>query len=113
MTTVRSADRVLQAIAVLRQVTEDKIAATLARDRVRLQELLEAELPHLMAIRGQIVHANQWTPEDKERLREVVVAWQGRAEYLQQLLETQLGYLDFMRQVLGLGEAPRQVDQSM
>lgn len=113
MTTLRSADRVLQAIAELRQATEDKIAATLARDQARLQELLEAELPHLMAIRGQIAHAGEWSEEDKGRLREVVLAWQGRAEYLRQLLETQLGYLDFMRQVLGLGEAPRQVDQSM
>src|SRR5579875_2560494 len=112
MTAVRSADRVLQAIEALRQATEDKIAATLARDRVRLQQLLEAELPHLMAVRGQIVHAAEWTPEDKERLREAVTAWQARAEYLKQLLETQLGYLDFMRQVLGLGESPRQVDQS-
>jgi len=108
----RSADDVLAAIERLRQRTEDKIAATLARDPSRLQHLLEEELPDLMAIRGQLAHAAEWTEPDRYRLKTAVALWQARAEYLQTLLETQLGYLAFVREVLGLGETPARVDQA-
>jgi hypothetical protein len=108
----RSADAVLAAVERLRQRTEDKIAATLARDSRRLQSLLEEELPDLMAIRGQLAHAAEWTAKDRERLKAAVSLWQARAEYLQTLLETQLGYLAFVREVLGLGETPTRVDQA-
>ncbi len=100
-------------VATLRSLTEDKIEATLARDPMRLEELLQQESAPLLALRRLVSLADTLPAAAREDLQRDVIRWQERTEYLRHLLETQLGYVDFARFVLGVRDVARRVDESV
>ncbi|MCL6564742.1 MAG: hypothetical protein K6U87_17235, partial [Firmicutes bacterium] len=94
-------DTVSHAVERLIRITEAKIQATVERNPNRLLALLQEELDHLHTL-------DQWqdacltlSPEEKARLKKRVEFWQERGRFLQELLQQQLGYLDFIRSLLG------------
>ncbi len=100
-------------VARLRALTEDKIEATLARDTTRLEQLLVSEAAPLLALRRLAPEAHRLPDLERGELAQAVGRWQERTEYLRQLLETQLGYVDFARFVLGIREVARRIDESV
>jgi len=113
MATQESTVNLLELLAQLRAITEDKIEATLARDPVRLERLLVAEAPPLLAFRRLAPRAAGLPAPAQAALVQAVRQWQQRTQHLQQLLETQLGYVDFARFVLGVRPTAHRVDESV
>lgn len=81
----------------LSRLTESKIAAVIARDPDRLLELLQLEIDPMHALDRFADEVERLTPEERGELRRQIEAWQVRTEYLQQLLQQNLGYIDFLR----------------
>ncbi len=113
METGEATINLLALVTELCAITEDKIEATLARDPVRLQRLLVEEAPPLLAFRRLAPRAAGLSPSTQDALVQAVRHWQERTQHLQSLLETQLGYVDFARFVLGLRPAAHRVDESV
>ena len=100
-------------VATLRALTEDKIEATLARDTIRLEQILVSEGAPLLSL-TQLAPAAHLLPDAvRDQLAHDVARWQERTEYLRHLLETQLGYVDFARFALGIREVARRIDESV
>ncbi len=97
----------------LRALTEDKIEATLARDTIRLEQILVSEAAPLLSLRRLAPSAHMLPGAVRAQLAQDVARWQERTEYLGHLLETQLGYVDFARFVLGIREVARRIDESV
>lgn len=108
-----AAGRLTTLVARLMSLTEDKIEATLARNPARLEALLVEESPPLLELRRLIASAPALSAGARDDLRRDVSRWQQRTEYLQRVLETQLGYVDFARFVLGVHGVARRVDESV
>ncbi|MDA8199204.1 MAG: hypothetical protein M0Z54_07205 [Thermaerobacter sp.] len=100
-------------IATLRALTEDKIEATLARDTIRLEQVLVSEAAPLLSLRRLAPSAHMLPDAVRGQLAQDVARWQERTEYLRHLLETQLGYVDFARFVLGIREVASRIDESV
>lgn len=85
----------------LRELTEEKIQAVVARDSVHLMALVQAEIDPLSR-----VHTSAWiletlSPQEQDEIRGTLEHWASRVQYLADLIETQLGYVDFLRSILG------------
>jgi hypothetical protein len=108
-----AATRLMALVDRMKALTEDKIEATLARNPLRLEAVLAEEAPSLLELRRLIGAAPELAPAARDDLRREVSRWQQRTQYLQRMLETQLGYVDFARYVLGVHEVARRVDESV
>lgn len=108
-----AATRLMALVDRMKSLTEDKIEATLARDPKRLEALLMEEAPSLLELRRLLGAAPALSAGAQEDLKREVTRWQQRTQYLQRILETQLGYVDFARYVLGVHEVARRVDESV
>lgn len=84
-------------IRVLQELTDAKIAAVLARDPNQLLALLQSEIDPMHALDRFSDEVERLTAEERAQLRRQIEAWQVRTEYLQQLLQRNLGYIDFIR----------------
>lgn len=106
-------ERLPALVAALRALTEDKIEATLARDTIRLEQILVSEAAPLLSLRRLAPSAHVLPDAVRGQLAQDVARWQERTDYLRHLLETQLGYVDFARFVLGIREVARRIDESV
>ncbi|CAB1128042.1 conserved protein of unknown function [Candidatus Hydrogenisulfobacillus filiaventi] len=86
----------------LAALTEAKIQAAIARDSDRLLNLLQEEMDPLAEVQRILYSFPPLSPGERAELRDLIEAWMGRTTYLGTLLETQLGYIDFARAVLGI-----------
>lgn len=106
-------ERFLVLVERIQVLTEEKIAAALGRDPVRLEGLLHEEIPELVELRSLLPQANLLNTDDAQVIKQKVSLWLARSEYLQEILQTQLGYIDFVRYVLGVSEPVARVDQTL
>ncbi|MBX5467181.1 MAG: hypothetical protein K6U14_06755 [Firmicutes bacterium] len=102
-------DTVSAAVEALVHITESKIEAALGREPERLLALLQEELDHLHTLDQWQEACMTLPPAEKEALRRRVLHWQERVRFLQEVLQQQLGYLDFLRSLFGPA-LPRGVD---
>jgi hypothetical protein len=93
---------VKQNIDLLRDLTEKKINAVLLRQPTELMHLLQEELDPLRTLNSTMVEIWSFSPAEKDAIAYTCQRWAERAQYLGELLQTQLGYLDFMRTLLGI-----------
>ena len=93
---------VKQNVDLLRDLTEKKINAVLLRQPTELMHLLQEELDPLHTLNSTMVEIWSFSPAEKETIAYTCQLWADRAQYLGELLQTQLGYLDFMRTLLGI-----------
>ncbi len=93
---------VTEHINLLRDLTEKKINAVLLRQPQELMQLLQEELDPLHALNLHMLEVSQFSPHEKEVIALLCQQWAERAQYLAELLQTQLGYLDFIRSLLGI-----------
>lgn len=106
-------ERLVVLVERIQALTEEKIAAALGRDPIRLEGLLHEEIPELVELRSLLPQANRLSPTDSQVVKQKVALWLARSEYLQEILQTQLGYIDFVRYVLGVSEPVARVDQTL
>lgn len=84
-------------INILSALTEEKIAAVAARDPQRLLTLLQSEIDPMRALDRFPDEVQRVSPQERHQLRIQIEGWKARTEYLQQLLQQHLGYIDFIR----------------
>ena len=84
-------------IQVLSELTDAKIAAVVARDPAQLLALLQSEIDPMHALDRFADEVDRLTAEERAKLRRQIEEWQLRTDYLQQLLQRNLGYIDFIR----------------
>ena len=101
--------RVLASLNELTRLTEEKIQAVIARRPADLVALLQQELDPLTTVNQHLLEIPQYPPDERRQLRTLLTRWADRGQYLADLLETQLGYVDFARTLLGK-ETPYSVD---
>lgn len=101
-TYVADYNTVKQNIDLLRDLTEKKINAVLLRQPKELMQLLQEELDPLRTLNSTMVEIWSFSPSEKETIAYTCQLWAERTQYLGELLQTQLGYLDFMRTLLGI-----------
>lgn len=85
----------------LTRITEEKIQAVVARDPTRLVGLLQEEIDPLVRLNRAAWSLMDWPADEKAATRRLVEHWAQRERYLSELLQTQLGYLDFIQGLLG------------
>ncbi len=89
-------------LQTLRDLTEQKINAVLLRQTEELMHLLQEELDPLRAINQYLLEVPQFSVTERDAIQFSCQKWSERAGYLAELLQTQLGYLDFLRSLLGI-----------
>jgi len=99
---VESYSSILADVQHLLALTEAKIAAVSGRRAQELMGLLQEELDPLARLNSRSVLLGQLTTEQKAELRHYLMRWAERERYLADLLEQHLGYIDFMKQLLGI-----------
>ncbi|AEJ40526.1 hypothetical protein TPY_2366 [Sulfobacillus acidophilus TPY] len=99
---VESYSSILSDVQHLLALTEAKIAAVSSRRPQELMGLLQEELDPLARLNSRSVLLSQLTEAQKAELRHYLMRWADRERYLADLLEQHLGYIDFMKQLLGI-----------
>lgn len=95
------------ALYVLIELTEAKIDAVLSREPGRLMQLLQAELDPLRDLDLLEAEAESWSPSHQHIVRTQLLNWQKRCDYLTDILNQHLGYIDFVRSLVdGLVPGP-------
>lgn len=89
-------------LQILRDLTEGKINAVLLRQTDELMHLLQEELDPLRAINQHLLEVSSFSEQERDVVQFSCQKWSERAGYLAELLQTQLGYLDFLRSLLGI-----------
>ena len=84
-------------IRVLADLTESKISAVVARDPMQLMRLLQSEIDPMHALDRFSDEVDLLTLEERVQLHHQIEAWRLRTDYLQELLQRNLGYIDFIR----------------
>ncbi len=102
-------DEIIQDIESLLDLSERKIAAVSARRAPTLMTLLQAELDPLDRINHQLLAIGLMTAEQKSQIGHLTQRWADRERYLAELIETRLGYIDFVHSLFGM-ETPHTVD---
>lgn len=97
-----SYDTLLTNLETLRDLTEQKINAVLLRQSDELMRLLQEELDPLRAINQHLLEVPTFSEPERDIIQFACQKWSERAGYLAELLQTQLGYLDFLRSLLGI-----------
>lgn len=95
-------ETLLTNLQILRDLTEKKINAVLLRQADQLMQLLQEELDPLRAINQNLLEVPTFSEQERDIVQFSCQKWSERAGYLAELLQTQLGYLDFLRSLLGI-----------
>ncbi len=84
-------------IQVMMDLTEAKITAVAARNPDALMRLLQQEIDPMHALDRFSDDVERLSADERVQLRRQIEVWQLRTEYLQELLQRNLGYIDFIR----------------
>ncbi|MCY0878408.1 MAG: hypothetical protein OWU84_05665 [Firmicutes bacterium] len=91
----------------LQNITEAKIQAVLARDPSRLVALLQQEIDPMYRVNARTLDLQALSPPQKDVLRANITRWANREQFLATLLEQSLGYIAFLREILGIAREER------
>ena len=106
MTTTNLFHNLLIDLEKLETLTELKIQDVAGRNPRQLVQHLQEELDPMARLEAHTLELAQLTDEQKADLQGRLTRWSAREYYLAELLEQNLGYIDFLRQLLGLQENP-------
>ncbi|MCY0899171.1 MAG: hypothetical protein OWU33_09605 [Firmicutes bacterium] len=91
----------------LEQITDAKIHAVLARDPSRLVALLQQEIDPMHRVNARMLDLQSLTTTQKEALRVQITRWANREQFLATLLEQSLGYIQYLKELLGIQHEER------
>lgn len=93
-------DSVIRDLEDMERITEAKIRATAGRDAKVLVALLQEEIDPLYRLSSRTLELAQLSEPQRQELSGRLTRWGGREQYLKNLLENNLGYIDYLKQLL-------------
>ncbi|WP_053960262.1 hypothetical protein [Sulfobacillus thermosulfidooxidans] len=94
-------DALMKHLMTLEALTEQKIDAATSRNSNRLVQLLQEELDSLNYINQHLLDLATLSPAQRKVIGQHAMRWQERTKFLHDVLQTQLGYCDFVRMLIG------------
>jgi len=94
---------VLRDLIEVEQITEAKIAAVIARQSTTLIQLLQQQIDPMFRLQSRTIELSELRDAQKAELKRHISRWSNRESYLSELLEKNLGYLAYMKDLLGVG----------
>ncbi|PSR28400.1 MAG: hypothetical protein C7B47_04315 [Sulfobacillus thermosulfidooxidans] len=94
-------DALMHHLMTLETLTEQKIDAATSRDTSRLVQLLQEELDPLNYINQHLLDLATLSQAQRQIIGQHAMRWQERTQFLHDVLQTQLGYCDFVRMLMG------------
>lgn len=89
----------------MERITEAKIEATMNRDAKALVALLQEQIDPMYRLNSHTLDLSTMTEQEKADLRTRISRWASREQYLKDLLEQNLGYIEYLKQLLGISGA--------
>ncbi|AUW94954.1 hypothetical protein [Sulfobacillus sp. hq2] len=99
-------ETIMDALTQLEELTERKIEAATQRNSTVLLQLLQSELDPLTQVNRYLFDIARLTDEERDVLRRHAEHWQARSQLLSTVLQSQLGYCDFVLTLLGQSQQP-------
>lgn len=94
-------DTLMTHITALETLTEKKIDAATSRDATQLVQLLQEELDSMDYVNQHLFVINDLSLDQRQIIRHHAASWHERTLVLAEILQTQLGYCDFVRTLIG------------
>lgn len=92
----------LKDLQEMQQLTEAKIQAVIARQAEHLILLLQQQLDPMYRLNARMLDLPSLTEAQKAELQSHITRWANREQYLGELLVKNLGYIDYLRHLLGI-----------
>lgn len=86
----------------MERITEAKIEAASRRAADQLVSLLQEELDPLHRLATNIVEFGSFSEDEQAELKGHITRWAEREQYLKEILQKNLGYIDYLKQLLGI-----------
>lgn len=99
--------RVLSDLEALEAITEQKIQAVIGRKSQRLVELLQEQIDPMYRINIETLEIAAMTEPQRAELAGHITRWAYREQYLGDLLEEHLGYVEYLKALLGIAPDQR------
>lgn len=93
-------DGLMETLKTLIALTEEKIEAVTTRDSARLLELLQQEIDPIATLDHFADELEGLSSDEKDAIRRLLSHWQTRSQYLTDILNQHLGYIDFVRSMM-------------
>lgn len=87
----------------LEGLTEEKIGAVIRRDAPYLVELLQKQIDPMNRLQTHTLELSLLSDAEKQDLKSHIVLWNNREKYLSDLIEKNLGYISYLKSLLGIG----------
>ncbi|NMP23083.1 hypothetical protein [Sulfobacillus harzensis] len=100
--TAKKFPQVLRDLEELERITEKKIQAVLGRKSAELVDLLQEQIDPMYRINAEIFEIAAMTEEERAELASHITRWANREEYLGNLLEEHLGYIAYLKALVGI-----------
>lgn len=92
----------LQDLREMERLTEAKISATLGRNPEQLMQILQEQIDPMFRLSTRTLDLASLNEVQKFELRTHVTRWANREQYLKELLEKNIGYIDYLKHLLGI-----------
>ena len=102
MTSDELFSRVLIDLEAMERITEAKIQATVARDAKTLVALLQEEIDPMYRLSSRTLELAMLSEAQRQELAGRLTRWGGREQHLKDLLENNLGYIEYLKQLMGI-----------
>lgn len=93
---------VLEDLLVMERITEAKIQATINRHAESLVALLQEQIDPMHRLSAHSMELPTLPDVQRAELGTHIARWATREQYLKDLLEKNLGYIDYLKQLLGI-----------
>lgn len=95
-------EETLDDLRSLESLTERKIQATIGRQSALLVQLLQEQIDPMARLQQSMLELNSLSTEQKAELRTHIERWNQREKFLDELLQKNIGYIDYVKHLLGL-----------
>ncbi|PSR23374.1 MAG: hypothetical protein C7B45_03410 [Sulfobacillus acidophilus] len=96
--------QVMRDLQEMQRLTEAKISATLARDPERLMHILQEQIDPMYRLSTRTIELAGLNEAQKFELRTHITRWANREQYLKDLLEKNIGYINYLRHLMGIND---------
>ncbi len=101
-------ERMLADLRELEGVTETKIRAAIGRDALALIQALQQQIDPMVRLQTHTLDVGLLSDAQKAELKTHITRWDGREQYLTELLQKNLGYISYLRELMGLSNREQQ-----
>ncbi len=107
MTTNALYEAILADLIEVERITEGKIQAVIGRRADTLVSLLQEQIDPMYRLNTRTLEMGGLSESEKAELKTHITRWASREEHLADLIEQHLGYIAYLRELLGIGHQER------